>query len=445
MPSETQLREIFDALGDGVFVANAQGAYLDVNPAACRMLGYSKDEMLKLSLADLLDASEWRRLPAAIASYGGGSVHRSEWLFRRSDGSKFHGELVGGRLPDGRFQSVVRDISERLEREKHEQLLVREAAHRTKNILALVQALGRQTALSSPETFVEAFGKRIEGLAASHALFITNGWERISLEELVRVQLAPFAETTRISVAGPPVSISTGAAQSLGMALHELATNAAKYGALSALEGTVEIEWGIDRPGSSFKFSWSERGGPAVRAPERRGFGTRMIAQMMERALQGKSTLNFESSGLTWSLVCDLQAIARADSETDATVAAVEESSPTSARVLFVQPNDPPPSFRDALNGVGMTIAGRVSSAPDLLAELEGDRFDIVVADESALGDEVDQVLIRLSAAGKPAIVVVDPKRDVRTPMHGAILVHRPLGLTAAVSMLAIMTQSAKG
>lgn len=131
MPSNIQLREIFEALGDGLFVASPDGRYIDVNPAGCRMMGYVRDEFLALQLPDLITQSELPRLPQAIAEMADSAVHRSEWLFKRKDGSTFTGELVGGRLPDGTFQSIVRDISDRVEREQHERLLKHEAAHRT--------------------------------------------------------------------------------------------------------------------------------------------------------------------------------------------------------------------------------------------------------------------------------------------------------------------------
>lgn len=243
VPTGTQLREIFNALGDGVFIADPEGRYIQVNPAGCAMMGYTSDEILTLTLPDLLDPSEVPRLPETIASFDGGGVRRSEWRFRRKDGSTFIRELVSGRLPDGRFQSIVRDMTERVERERHEQLLKQEAAHCAKNILAVVQALARQTANSSPASFVQSFESRVAGLAASYDLFLRNAWGHISLDELVEAQMAPFPAVTagRFQSEGPEVHLSPSAAQAIGMALHELATNAIKYGAYANAQGSVSV------------------------------------------------------------------------------------------------------------------------------------------------------------------------------------------------------------
>ncbi|SMD08737.1 PAS domain S-box-containing protein [Novosphingobium sp. B1] len=124
-------------------MANAEGRYININPAPCQMLGYAKDELLGLTLLDVLDPSEAARLDETRREMSDLQIHRSEWLFNRKDGSVFVGELVGGQLPDGNLQSIVRDVSERLEREALERTLRQEAAHRTKNVLAVVQTILR--------------------------------------------------------------------------------------------------------------------------------------------------------------------------------------------------------------------------------------------------------------------------------------------------------------
>lgn len=314
MPGETQLREIFNALGDGLFVASAEGQYLDVNPTGCAMLGYTREEMLALRFPDILDESEWARLEEAVRSFAKGGLRRDEWLFRRKDGSTFIGELVGGQLPDGRYQSIVRDISDRLAREAHEQTLKREATHRTKNILSIVQAIARQTAKHSAGQFVDIFEERVMALAASHDLFIRSEWAPIDLEVLIRVQLASFlaGDKGALAFGGPAVDLSPEAAQSIGMALHELATNAVKYGAFSSEQGKVAIDWTLgSEPGAMFALSWRETGGPPVEAPKRKGFGTKLIAQMIEKALGAKTAMAFEADGIVWTMTCPAEALRR--------------------------------------------------------------------------------------------------------------------------------------
>lgn len=313
MPVESQLREIFDALGDGLFIAISEGRYIEVNPSGCRMLGYSRDELLQLTPHDIVVPAEVARVSEAMVEMGDLEVRRSEWHFRRKDGSTFVGELVGGQLPDGRFQSIVRDISERLEREQQEQLMRREAAHRTKNVLAIVQAILRQTASGKREGFVETFEERISALSTSHDLFINSAWVGIGLRELVAAQLKPFLAESgdRIAVAGPDVHVSPTAAQTIGLAVHELATNAAKYGALTTPGGRVEISWGISGEDdvARFEMEWRESGGPRVNAPERSGFGTRLIVRTTELALRGKAALNYGEDGVSWTLECPLASL----------------------------------------------------------------------------------------------------------------------------------------
>lgn len=311
MPTESQLRSIFDALGDGVFVASAAGVYLDANPAGCQMMGHARADLLRLRMPDLLDPSEHPRLAATLPLFAQG-LRREEWLFRRGDGRTFVGELVGSQLPDGRYQSVVRDMSDRHARDRQEQILRGEAMHRTKNILAIVQAVVRQSAAASPAAFIPAFEERLAALAASHRLFADHEWSAIGLAELIAVQMAPFATPGggRLALDGPVVELGPGAAQSIGMALHELATNAAKYGALSAPGGRVRIAWRL-APDGGFELDWRETGGPPALPPQQRGFGSRMIEQMIERALGAATRLDWGPGGLGWTMRCDAAALAR--------------------------------------------------------------------------------------------------------------------------------------
>lgn len=309
MPTETQLRDIFNALGDGVFVASAEGRYIDVNPAGCAMFGYGRDELLALSLPDLLVEAEHSRLDAAIASMADGKIQRSEWRFRRKDGSVFTGELVGGQLPDGRFQSVVRDVTERVERDLHEELVRREASHRTKNILTLVQAIARRSAVHAAAE-QDDFLNRLAALAASHDLFTANDWARVDLAELIATQLGPFTRSgdQRVSIGGAPTALAPAAARAIGMALHELATNAIKYGALASDQGRVSIDWQV-RDDGAFELTWRESGGPAVEPPTHSGFGTRMIRGITERSLRATTSMRYARSGIVWQLACPIGAL----------------------------------------------------------------------------------------------------------------------------------------
>jgi PAS domain S-box-containing protein len=193
---------------------------------------------------------------------------------------------------------------ERKEREEREHLLMCEVNHRAKNILTVVDAIAHQTARKNPEDFVERFSERIQALSANQDLLVRNEWHGIDVEELVRAQLAHFADLigSRITVYGPKLRLKAAAAQAIGLALHELATNAGKYGAVSSDEGRVDVCWARD--GDTFTMSWTEHNGPPVSPPERLGFGTIVVKMMAERSVDGAVDLDYAHSGVTWRLNC---------------------------------------------------------------------------------------------------------------------------------------------
>lgn len=208
-------------------------------------------------------------------------------------------------------------------REQAEQqimLLMREVNHRSKNMLAVVQAIARQMSTSDPKLFVRQFSDRIVGLAASQDLLIESNWQGVRVADLVRSQLSLFRELigTRIEITGPPVRLQPPAAQAIGMALHELATNASKYGALSDSEGKVRVSWKLEGKDDAraFCLEWAESGGPAVKPPDRRGFGYTIMVAMVEKSLDATVEVSYEPEGLVWKV----QAPARCTYEGPTTV-----------------------------------------------------------------------------------------------------------------------------
>jgi two-component sensor histidine kinase len=199
---------------------------------------------------------------------------------------------------------TVADITERKEREEKEHLLMREVNHRAKNILSVVQAIAHQIATQNPEDFIARFSERIRALSASQDLLVRNEWKGVEIVDLVHAQLAHFAGLigSRIAVDGPKLRLKEAAAQAVGLALHELATNAGKYGALSTDRGRVDISW--ETVSGTFTMSWAECEGPPVSAPERHGFGTTVIKVMAERSIDGAVDLDYAPSGVTWRLTC---------------------------------------------------------------------------------------------------------------------------------------------
>ena len=198
------------------------------------------------------------------------------------------------------------DITEQRKAEERIRLLMYEVNHRAKNLLAVVQAVARQTAKSGdPDTFVERLSDRIAGLAASQDLLVLKEWKGIETADLVGAQLSGFWDQmgSRISFGGPELQLLPAAAQSIGMALHELATNASKYGSLSNATGTVKITWELlGESRDIFSMSWIEQGGPPVSPPASHGFGQKVIIQMAQSSLNGSAEIDYLPSGLVWRL-----------------------------------------------------------------------------------------------------------------------------------------------
>jgi PAS domain S-box-containing protein len=196
------------------------------------------------------------------------------------------------------------DVTERKEGEAHLRLLMRELTHRSKNLLAVIQAMARQTArhVGTIDAFLEQFSARLQALARSHDLLVQEEWHGVLLAELVRSQLAPYLDRSgsQIVMQGPPITLRPEAAQNLGLALHELAINAVKFGALSTPPGRLSITWAWqDRdPAPVVEMRWVESGGPAVTMPMQRGFGTLVVERNLARALEAEVELTFETEGV---------------------------------------------------------------------------------------------------------------------------------------------------
>jgi len=227
-----------------------------------------------------------------------------------------HGETLGDAAGKPiRMIGTNLDITRRKEQEIHIRFLLREVSHRAKNLLAIIQAMATQTARTSPtvEDFQARFGQRLQGMAASHDLLVGQNWQGVDIGELVRAQLKPFADEAgrRLEIAGPRVFLAPAAAQSIGLALHELATNATKYGALSVAAGKVSVTWQTvrDDPAPWFQMTWRESGGPEVSPPQRRGFGHTVFERMIKQALGASIMIGYATDGVTWKLETALTSV----------------------------------------------------------------------------------------------------------------------------------------
>ncbi len=199
------------------------------------------------------------------------------------------------------------DITERLDAQRRIELLLMEVNHRSRNLLAVVQSVVRQTVASGGDV-IERLEHRIAGLSANQDLLVDRSWSDVPVREIVEAQLKFLGDDSeRVIVHGPDLMITPSAAEPIAMAIHEMATNALKYGSLSLPDGRIAIDWSIDRkhdPGPLFRIAWQESGGPAVGEPEREGFGGRIIRDVPRAKLRGEVAIDYAPDGFRWTLSC---------------------------------------------------------------------------------------------------------------------------------------------
>ncbi len=314
--SEIRYRRLFETAHDGILLIDpSTHKIIDANPFMTTMLGYSYaqlvgKEMFEIGL--LKDADESQQMVQTLKRTN--QVRYENLPLESQAGHHQEVEVVANLYDENGRQVIqcnIRDITARKQSEEHIRLLIAEVNHRAKNLLAVVQAVAHQTAKhGDPTTSAARLSERIDGLAAGQDLLVKNQWHGVDVSELVVAQLAHFKELigTRVLLDGPPAELTAGAAQGIGMALHELATNAVKYGALSVSEGRVRIVWRVATDVSAtFSMSWLEEGGPKVLPPVHNGFGQIVTGRMAEAAVQGTAVVSYDEAGLTWSLNAPLE------------------------------------------------------------------------------------------------------------------------------------------
>jgi PAS domain S-box-containing protein len=314
--SEERFRATFANVAVGIAHVAADGRWLRVNKALSRILGWPADELITKSFQEITHQDDLALELAQLEGLSDGKVDSYSvdnrtlrkngtlvWIRRTVSCARESAGTIDY------FVSVVEDISAQKHAEEQFHLLMREARHRLKNILGIVLAIARQTTAREPYRSA-VFTERIRALAATQDLLIRSEWRGTDVEDLVRAQLAHLADffEYRITMRGPKLHLNAAAAQAVGLAFHELATNAGKYGALSTDAGRIEVSWRV--AGDTFAMSWIESGGPPVRPPEHQGFGTTVIGTMVKRTLGGEVQLDYAPSGLAWRLTCPAGALA---------------------------------------------------------------------------------------------------------------------------------------
>lgn len=320
LEQEQRLAATYEHAAIGITEVLPDGTFIRVNEAICGITGRSREELLNTRLftysapedIDLDRQSFLQQVAGELEFY---SVEKR---FKRKDGRVIWLSVRSSPVRDARGRllylvRVVQDISERKAAERRQKLLIDELNHRVKNTLARVQSLASQTARAAPtpEAFRERFEGRLIALSKAHDQLTMHHWENADLRDVIDDSLAPYAGAGRVALRGENVVLRPRAVLTLAMVFHELTTNAAKYGALSAPGGRIEISWQITARSSHpprLQIDWIEHGGPAVVEPGQRGFGSKLIEGSVAGELSGSTRLIFAPEGLRCEIVIPLDA-----------------------------------------------------------------------------------------------------------------------------------------
>jgi PAS domain S-box-containing protein len=320
---DRRFRQLLDGLPAAVYTTDADGRITFYNEAAAELWGCRPE----------LGKSEWcgswrlfwpdgtplphDECPMAVALKENRAVRGAEAIAERPDGIRIpfipfptplydsSGKLVGA-------VNMLVDITDRKRAEDQQALLVRELHHRVKNMLATVQAIMGSTARASTtiEEFKQAFTGRIVALARTHSSLAEDEWQAISFINLLRNELEPYDDGSpyRVRLEGPAVDLPSATAIPVGMAIHELTTNAVKHGALSVLGGSVAASWALegDQDQRSLAIEWVERNGPAPSPPTRKGFGSQLLERVLNNQIGARAMISYEPEGLRAHIVVPL-------------------------------------------------------------------------------------------------------------------------------------------
>ncbi len=431
----SHLAAIVSSSDDAIISKTLGGVITSWNAAAERIFGYRADEMigqpiLRLIPHDLHD--EEKHIISQLAR--GERVDHYETVRLGKDGRKIDVSLTVSPIRDrtGKVvgaSKVARDVTERKRAEEVQDLLLNELNHRIKNTLATVQAIASQTLRRAPsaEDFVASFNGRIHALARAHMLLTGGAFQGAEISQLVRDQLLLGGPSDpRITCSGPTMLLEADAALHLALVLHELGTNARKYGALSSPNGAILIDWEMLASGSrTLLLTWQEKGGPTVVAPSSRGFGSVLI----ERSLQahgGTAIMRFAEGGVSCSITLPLPdqiepLVRRQPKAAQSMLAqyAPQTGHPGSVgrRILVIEDEALiSMDLVDHLTEAGFEVVGPAQSVSEARRLIASADFDGALLDGNLAGHRVDDLAVALTRKGAPFVFVTGYGREALPP-----------------------------
>jgi PAS domain S-box-containing protein len=307
--SAQQLRylgAIVESSDDVIVSKNLDGIITSWNRGAERVFGHTAEEAIGKPITIVIPADRQSEEREILTRIGRGErIEHFETVRQRKDGGLIIVSLTVSPVKDadGKIvgaSKIARDITEQKRAQDQIATLAREAEHRSMNLLANVQAAVNLSRSDTSEGLKQAIEGRLRALANVHSLFVETRWIGAELSTIATQELAPYSADNRVRIDGPSVLLEPNAAQAIAVALHELATNAGKYGSLSSRKGQVDLKW-LHQPGGQLLVRWTEIGGPPVQPPTRQGFGSRVIGRMTAQ-LKGKADFDWRPEGL----VCEI-------------------------------------------------------------------------------------------------------------------------------------------
>jgi PAS domain S-box-containing protein len=335
-----------------------------------------------------------------------------------------------------RLSGVTADITDRKEADNKQALLAREVDHRAKNALAVVQAIVRLARRDDIQEFIVGVEGRINALAQTHELLSRSRWEGADVLRLVLEELAPYQgeKPQRISAIGPTVMVSPENAQTVAIALHELATNAVKYGALSKAEGRVDVSWTAFE--GKLMLTWKETGGPKVEPPSTRGFGTKIITASLADPRRGKVAFDWRPDGL----ICTIELNMLAPLVQPAMPAPIREApaSGRQRRLLLVEDEVLVGLFMgEMLEDMDFSVTDPARTLADGIAAAKAEKFDGAVLDMNLNGESVYPLADLLASQGVPFIFVTGYSADVVAERFAKIpIIQKPVAADALAKIL---------
>ena len=443
LESEQQLRLATEAAEIGLWDVDNVTDTLFWPPRVKAMFGISPD--VAVSLADFYAGLHPDDKEATSAAYAGACDPQKRALYDveyravgKEDGVVRWVAAKGRAVfdDDGKCVRVIGtaiDISKRKEAEERQVLLAREVDHRARNALAVIQSIIRLTRAKTVDDYVQAIEGRIKALARAHTLLSDSRWHGADLATLVTEELAPYRAGDKITIRGPDISLQPATAQGLALAVHELATNAAKHGALSSPNGKITLDWQLR--GDSLTLNWAENGGPVIAEPSSRSFGLKVIVASIEQQLSGKTAFDWDPEGLR----CEFS-IPRSELTKSRALHALHGNGQANGAVVGLKRNEKPRvllvedealvamMIQETLAEFGFQVIGPVASASEALAAAREAQFDAAVLDINLGDGMVYTVAEILSKRGVPFVFVTGYDADsVDSRFAGVPILQKPI------------------